>query len=79
MLDWVKDHIIDDWHHGWRFYSNWLAALVVALPSLYDALQMAGYVGGPGHLPDSLKWLIRIAGLLAIIVRFIKQHKPYVQ
>jgi hypothetical protein len=72
----MEKWLIDDWKHGWKFYSTWLAELVAALPSLYDALAAAGYLGGESPLPDSLKWVIRAIGIAAICVRFIKQKKP---
>lgn len=72
----MKDWIIDEWRHGWKFYSVWLSACVVALPSLYDMLQVAGYLGDGSPLPDGLKWAVRTIGIAAIVVRFVKQQKP---
>jgi hypothetical protein len=76
MLDWIKAHIIDDWPHGWTFYTNWFYGTGIALPQLYNLLAASGHLGGDTPLPGWLKWCLSTAGVLGILLRFVKQHKP---
>ncbi|GAB3388179.1 DUF7940 domain-containing protein [Lysobacter fragariae] len=65
--------LIHNWRDGWRFYSTWLIACLGALPDLYNLL--AGF-GAFDEMPEAAKWTVRVGAVLALVGRFIQQHKP---
>lgn len=72
----ISDHIIDDWRHGWRYYSVWAYACLGALPSLYDLLAATGWFGALDDAPGALAWTVRALAVAGIVIRFVRQHRP---
>lgn len=67
--------LIDDWRNGWRFYSTWAFAALLAAPDAYTALQSLGLLS-EGALPPAAAWLVRGLALVGIAARFLQQAKP---
>lgn len=56
-------------------YSTWVLAVVAGGPDLYQAATSLGMLGDQA-MPESVKWLVRGAGGLGLLVKFISQKKP---
>lgn len=55
-------------------YSTWVLALVLAGPDLYQAATSLGMLADES-MPDVVKWLVRGAGGVGLLVKFICQKK----
>lgn len=69
----MKLKLIDNWKEGWKFYSTWAIAALMALPDLYNMLAAAGVFNA---MPESAQWAVRGGAALALISRFVNQNKP---
>ncbi|WP_223621166.1 hypothetical protein [Lysobacter sp. ESA13C] len=67
--------LIENWREGWRFWSTWAFALLVAAPEAYPALQALGLLE-PGALPAPFAWAVRGIAAAGFVARFICQNKP---
>lgn len=56
-------------------YSTWVLAVIAGGPDLYQAATSFGMLGDEA-MPESVKWLIRGAGGVGLLVKFISQKKP---
>lgn len=65
--------LIEGWKEGWKFYSVWGYALLLALPDIYSALASFGAFD---DLPQQAAWAIRTISAAGIVLRFVSQAKP---
>lgn len=70
----MKMQLVANWRDGWKFYSAWGLAVLIALPELYPAL--AALMGWTVDVPTAFARLIQITGAITLILRFVKQVKP---
>jgi len=68
--------LIDKWQEGWKLYSAWAWAFVLALPDLYNGMATMGWLDSMADTPNTLKWIIRGAAVVGLASRFISQTKP---
>lgn len=71
----MKLRLVDDWRNGWRFYSTWAFALLLAAPDAYSGLQALGLLDAPG-IPLAFANLVRGLAVLGTLARFVRQQKP---
>lgn len=65
--------LVRDWRAGWRYYSTWAFALLLAAPDLYQLLIVWH---GWDQIPPQAAWLIRSIALVGLVARFVAQHRP---
>lgn len=66
-------HLIEGWKQGWKFYSVWGYAVLLALPDVYNALAAFGAFD---DLPQQATWAIRTISAAGIVLRFVSQSRP---
>lgn len=64
----VRQHMVDDWRHAWRWLSVWFAAALLALDEIAH------------HLPEVTEYLpkrwVSVLAVAILVGRVIRQAKP---
>lgn len=69
----MKLQLIDGWKQGWKFYSVWGYAVLLALPEIYTALS---HFGAFDQMDAHTAWVIRTISAAGLVLRFVSQSKP---
>lgn len=65
--------LIDDARRFYRLASVWVFFVIGSLPDIYNGIAAMGWVE---QVPDTFKWVLRIAASIGIAVRVLKQRIP---
>lgn len=66
--------LIQNWRKGWKFYSVWAYALILALPELYSQLMYSGVIDM--YDPPPYVNVLRVIAFVGLVLRFVDQSKP---
>jgi hypothetical protein len=69
----TKPKFIEDWRDGWKFYTTWGYAILIAFPDLYNLASPYLEVEG---MPSAAAWGMRAVAVAGLVVRFVNQKKP---